>query len=536
MKIKSIILILSALTLYLNSISQSEFNYQLSLVPVDFVNLPGLHSYAYAQHDDLWLIIGGRKDGLHARQPFNAFPALQNNTDIYVIDVLNKIFWTASVNSLPTSLREQLQSTNMNFHQDNDTLYIIGGYGYSQTSNNHITYPYLTSVSVSGLINAIQNAQPISSFFKQTQDANFAVTGGHLQKLNNLFYLVGGHRFDGRYNPMGNPSYTQSYTNQIRKFSINNSGFQPSFSNYSAITDPVHLRRRDYNLAPQVFPNGELGMTIFSGVFQINVDLPFLYPVDIKETEYTPVTTFNQYLSNYHSSVATLYDSVSNCMHNIFFGGMSRYYYQNNTLIQDDQVPFVKTISRVTRKADGELIEYQMPVEMPGLRGSSAEFIPNLTLPHYENEVIKLSQISQNTFKIGYIYGGILSPTLNPFSNNQTSTTAADNKIYEVWLIKTTVNTPEFQVNGKNPYDVEIFPNPIGSNVSMKFTLQNTTDVSYILVNNLGQIIEKSENKKFDPGTHQKKINIDSEKSTEKVILTVIFDNKYYVTKNLLKR
>jgi hypothetical protein len=29
-------------------------------------------------------------------------------------------------------------------------------------------------------------------------------------------------------------------------------------------------------------------------------------------------------------------------MHNLFFGGISQYYYNNGTLIQDDTVPFVK--------------------------------------------------------------------------------------------------------------------------------------------------------------------------------------------------
>ncbi|MCE1201519.1 MAG: hypothetical protein LWX09_05420 [Bacteroidia bacterium] len=409
---KSSVLLIILFTIYGNVISQDSFNYQLSLVPVTIPSLPGLHSYAHAQSNGKWLIIGGRKDGLHARQPFNAFPALQNNTDIYVVDIAGNQYWTASVNTLPATLKEQLQSTNMNFYQDNDTLYIIGGYGFSPTANNHITFPYLTAVNVSGLINAIQNAQPINPYFKQIQDANFAVTGGHLKKLNDRFYLVGGHRFDGRYNSMGNPTYTQSYTNQIRKFSINNSGNQLSYSNYTTVTDPVHLRRRDYNLAAQVFPDGELGMTIFSGVFQLNADLPFLYPVDINESGHIPVTTFNQYLSNYHSPVATLYDSANNNMHTIFFGGMSQYYYQNNTLVQDDQVPFVKTISRVSRNAQGQLNEYRMPVEMPSLKGASAEFIPNLALPHYENKVLKLNEIDQTSFMIGHIYGGISSTTM----------------------------------------------------------------------------------------------------------------------------
>lgn len=529
------ILLLCILTLSLSAYGQSNFNYELSLVPVNVTNLSGLHSYAFAQYNGKWLIIGGRKDGLHARQPFNAFPSSQNNTDIYVVDVANNQLWTSSVNSLPTGLKEQLQSTNMNFYQDDDTLYIIGGYGFSVTSNDHITYPFLTSINVSGLMSAIENNQPITSHFKQIQDNVFKVTGGHLKKLNGLFYLVGGHLFDGRYNPMGNPTFTQEYTNQIRKFALDNSGSQLSYNNYSTITDPVHLRRRDYNLLPQIFPNGEQGLTISSGVFQINADLPFLYPVDITENGHTPITSFNQYLSNYHSPVACMYDAQNNNMHSIFFGGMSQYYYQNGTLIQDNQVPFVKTISRLTRDNDGNLTEYQMPIEMPALKGSSAEFIPNFNLPHYSNKVFKLNDITQNTFMIGHIFGGISSPSLNPFANNQTNTTSADNTIYEVWLTVNPLSINEFKIDGKNPYQIEVFPNPFKNDFTVKFKMESSAKISYFLTNNLGQIIQKTDNKLYPNGNNEIKIDLLKSSANEIMFLTVVFDNKYYVTKKLIQ-
>lgn len=87
-------------------------------------------------------------------------------------------------------------------------------------------------------------------------------------------------------------------------------------------------------------------------------------------------------------------------MHSLFFGGMSQFYYRNDTLIEDSLVPFVKTISRLTRDGNGNLTEYLMPTEMPSLQGSSAEFILNSELPHYPSKIIKLNEITQNTFMI----------------------------------------------------------------------------------------------------------------------------------------
>jgi hypothetical protein len=513
--------------------AQNDFNYSLELNPVTISGLPGLHSFAFGQSDGKWLIVGGRLDGLHARQPFNAFPASNNNTSLYVVDKVTQQSWSVSLSSLPTGIKEQLQSTNMNFHQDGSTLYIIGGYAFSASANDHITFDKLTAIDVPNLINAIINNAPITNYFKQTSNSIFAVTGGQLGKINDVFYLIGGHRFDGRYNPMGNPTFTQTYTNQIRKFTIDNSGNQLSFSLIEQITDPIHLHRRDYNLMPQVFPDGELGFTISSGVFQINQDLPFLYPVDIKASGHIPQTSFNQYLSHYHCGKVGLFEAEANQMHNLFFGGMSQYYYNGTTLVQDNLVPFVKTISRVTRSADGSLNEYKLPIEMPLLNGAGAEFIPNLSLPTYSNEVIQLDEIVNDEFVIGHLVGGISSSSLNPFSVNQTNTTSANPTVYEVKLIK----EPSMSIavkNSQNPISFAIAPNPIkGSELDMEFEVPYEADLSYFITSLDGKILSEGEITDFQSGKNTMQFVL-PQKMTATFIITLIFDNKFYSSQKVM--
>lgn len=516
-----------------SAFSQATFDYQLQLNPITVSGLPGLHSFAFAQHNGKWVIIGGRTDGIHARQPFNAFPSSSNNTIIYVVDIATQQVWSSSVTSLATGLKEQLQSTNMNFFQDNETLYIIGGYGFSATANDHITFDKLTAVDVPNLINDVVNGTSIATNFKQIQNTNFAVNGGHLAKIGTTFYLVGGHRFDGRYNPMNNPTFTQTYTNGIRKFDIDNSGTQLSISNYQVITDAVHLHRRDYNLVPQIFPDGSEGYTISSGVFQINVDLPFLYPVDIKESGYFPQTNFNQYLSNYHSGISALYEANSNKMHSLFYGGISQYYYNGTTLVQDNSVPFVNTISRVTRTADGNLQEFQLPETMPALKGASAEFIVNESLPHYNNDVIKLDDITSNDFVIGHIVGGLQSPTINPFTVNQTSTTSANATVYEVRLIR---NQPlgVQEIDGKNPFSMTVSPNPTqDKKVRIEFNMPYITSIDYFISSIDGKIIDDGEIQDTKVGNNVMNFEIDTT-SSQTVIITFIFDNKFYVSRKVV--
>jgi len=531
---KKYLLILIVLLSSKTTFAQNTFPYNVVLTPVTVPNLPGLHSYAFGQHAGKWLIIGGRKDGIHARQPNSSFPNAQNNLDIYVVDIATQQSWSASLNVLPTGIKEQLQSTNMNFHQDGNSIYIIGGYCFSATANDHITFDKLTAVDVPNLITAIVAGSTITPYFKQISDPIFQNTGGQLGKIGSEFYLVGGQIFTGRYNPMNGPSFVQSYISKIQKFTIDNSGTQLSFSNYSQVTDAMHLHRRDYNLVPQVFPNAEEGYTISSGVFQINADLPFLYPVDVKSSGYFPQTQFNQYLSNYHSGKVGIFDQTNNRMHSLFFGGISQYYYNGTTLVQDDTVPFVKTISRTTRHADGNLTEHNFPVEMPNLKGAGAEFIPNSNLPHFTNEVIKLNDILATEFVVGHLFGGIQSPTNSPFTNNTTGTTSADPTVYEVKLVydpSLNVST----IDGANKFSFSVSPNPTKNNsVRVHFNLPYVAVLDYFITSIDGKMLDNGEIDGLKVGENA--MNFSLENANEKmVIITFIFDNKFYKSEKIIR-
>lgn len=526
--------LLAFLSLFFSAHSQLEFDYTVELEPVSVSGLVGLHSYAFAQHEGKWLIIGGRRDGIHARQPFNAFPENQNNKELFVVDPQTGELWTGQLNTLPTGIFEQLQSTNMNFYQDADTLYIIGGYSFSVTADDHITHPKLTSIVVSATIDAIINGSSFATNFKQISDDTFANTGAQMGKIGDFFYLIGGHRFDGRYNPMNNPTFTQTYHTKIQKFKLNNSGSQLSFSDYSADTDPVNLRRRDYNLLPQIYPDGAEGYMISSGVFQQDTDLPFLYPVDITHDGYTPVPTFNQYLSHYHGAKVATYDTELNETHNLFFGGMSQYYYENGELIQDDLVPFVKTISRVSRGADGTLQEFLMPIEMPGLQGAGSEFIPNMEVPYTSKKVLLLNNLTEDTTIIGYIFGGIQTASLNPFSNNQTNTTSADPTIYAVKLIKSE-ELGVIEIDGSNPFSISVFPNPASTEITVTVDMTNATNARYLIHSIDGKLVQKGRFKQLKPGVNSETIELDTSIEPQMLNLTVVIDGKFFLNEKIIK-
>jgi len=119
---------------------------------------------------------------------------------------------------------------------------------------------------------------------------------------------------------------------------------------------------------------------------------------------------------------------------------------------------------------------------------------------------------------------------------NQTSTTSADNTIYEVWLTADPVSITEYEIDGSNPYQIELFPNPFENDVMVRFNLKDATNVSYFMTNNLGQIVLQSDNRNYPDGAHELQLNLSKSTSNELLYLTVVFDNKYFTTKKLLRK
>lgn len=514
--------------------AQADFPYTLRLTPYPITDLDGIHSFAHAQHGGHWLLLGGRRDGLHARQPFNAFPLAHNNTTIQVVEPATKTVWTADVAALPTSIREQMQATNMQYFQDGDQLIVVGGYAFSPSANDHITFPYLTVVDIPGLVDAIKAGQPINDYFQQITNDAMAVTGGVLGKIGDTYYLVGGHRFDGRYNPMGHATYVQTYTDAIRTFTLDTDGAAPVIGDYTTISDPVHLHRRDYNLLPQVYPDGSLGYTMFSGVFQINQDLPFLYPIDVTAEGYQPVTDFNQYLANYHSAHVPLYDAGQNAMHNLFFGGISQYYYVDGVLIQDNNVPFVKTISRVSRSADGTLLEAVLPLEMPGYLGASAEFLMNETLSVTPNGIIELAEVAADSFVIGYVVGGLDSPDRNPFSVNNTGVTSAATTVFQVSLVKNASTPTTAVAGGYHGFTFTASPNPSrGGLVKITAQLPEAGTLDIFLMDTLGRIVLNRQEQTLTDGKTRLSLPVDNPTAGLHTI-TMVLNGRYVASSKII--
>lgn len=470
---------------------QSYFQVRFDTLPIP--NMPRLHSFAYAVQDGKWLLIGGRQDGVHPK--YGGFDTPNANQNIWVVDPQTTQVWQRSIAELPDTLQEQLRSANMEFLQMDAQLLFIGGYGYSDRAKDHRTYPYLTLIDVPGVVRSVVEGSPLLPHFQQIRDTFFAVTGAQLQHLQDTFYLIGGHRFDGIYSANSdNP--TQRYTDAIRKFALSTGSGQRSVTYKQERVDQLNLHRRDYNLSQHIFQDGSLGLMAFSGVFQPGLALaPFLNIVGIRSEGHTPVNGFSQLLANYHCARIPLYSKGRNQMHTLFFGGMSGYWLDaRDSLMKDGRLPFVKTASRVTRLADGSYEEVAFDAELPFYTGTGAEFIRAADAPLYQHEIIDFDQLKTGSHLLGYIVGGIVTPgsQRNPFSSNVAVLTSANPLVLRVYLEKDVRSSTNPKALTERYQLVEnIFPNPTSTHWQVQLQLPKSGHLRGVLQDAAGRIVQR---------------------------------------------
>jgi hypothetical protein len=219
------------------------------------------------------------------------------------------------------------------------------------------------------------------------------------------------------------------------------------------------------------------------------------------------------------------------CTH-FFFGGIAQYFDDNGTLTRDNNVPFVNTIARVTRKSDGSMAEFKLPVTLPGLLGAGSEYIPLETIPVFSNGVLKLDEISNDTTLIGYIYGGISSSAPNLFFTNTGTQSNASSQIFKVSLIKNkTTKTHDLNSQSIGTFQMQIFPNPNPGAFEIYFNIKKIAPVHLTISDISGKVLVNQEIKDIRLGKNTYKQSIEH---TNKIILVTLTNGTEKATQKVI--
>lgn len=445
----------------------------LEFEPVIGETVPGYHSFAFATYGSKWLIIGGRTNGLHGLNSNSNFETEYANNNIIVIDTTDWQWSTASLNPLPMNFADPLRSTNMQYIQKNDTLFMVGGYGWDSTNYMFTTFPYLIAIPVPQMINAVESGDSIKPLIRMYLDSSMAVAGGEMEYMDGHYYIVGGHKFEGRYSDQNNGLFTQTYTNSIRQFDIyNDIVFAPI--NNTELVDTNNLHRRDLNVVRMAF-NDTAHLVILGGVFRKDKALPFTKPLVYNGLSLDTIVYGDQQYNQYTSAHFVIQQDENNAGV-VLLGGMGTH---NHQFQYDSLVPFVKSI--VTERFYystnfndyNQIGEYYVPDTMPGFLGTNAIFVPGTVLPTDSLGAYNLYDLPVMEYEprkfAGYLFGGIRGTA----PNNAVS--SANDTIYRVYF------------KGKNTLGVEeipnaltlknLYPNPAGNATTLQMDLKKPQTV-----------------------------------------------------------
>ena len=96
----------------------------------------GIQSFAFGQHDGKMVDSRWWVDGFTQATALCFIDLAGHNNQLIVVDPVEKNHG-ASLTGREAEIREQLSSTNMEFIQEGNILYCLGGYGYSQLQQDH---------------------------------------------------------------------------------------------------------------------------------------------------------------------------------------------------------------------------------------------------------------------------------------------------------------------------------------------------------------------------------------------------------------
>ena len=174
-----------------------------------------------------------------------------------------------------------------------------------------------------------------------------------------------------------------------------------------------------------------------------------------------------------------------------------------NDLIIDKKIPFVNTISKVTRYDNDSLAEFKLPLEMPALLGTGAEFFLNDSVAHYDDDIIKLNSfILEEKVLVGWIYGGIESNEANIFIQNDGSMSKASSDLWKVYLTKIPkVMTREKKVFNEL-YSLKVFPNPFEDYLTIELISRFKGEGRITIIDGRGALIREF-NEQIHPGRNR---------------------------------
>jgi len=391
---------------------------KVTLKPFEIEGMPAIHSFAYAQSGDKYILIGGRI----------GVPISQLNYSIFVIDPTTNSIWEKSLESLNIKIncQEHLASSHAAYTQVGNFLYLAGGLGFVEDREGFGNFPYLTRIDIKELISVIIENKESEGVFLQIENNEFRNMGGSLLYLDSLFYLVGGKKTEGSFNENGKLQIEERSMESFLEFTLMESDNSISIDRIEHNSYGENFNSSKLKVLTQVYPGDQNG-------FQLIQNNVLTKKINQQTYSYQSSTILNESpLKNipyFHSTIVPFFMEDDQSMHSIIMGGCVDYlcsqeeFYSNN-LIGESQ--------HVKRDIDGYLTIEYLYFEEVLMEGRDAVF---MSLANPTGSVRRLDKLNYEEKLIGYIVGGSLAPSPMFFEDGSVLD-GASNQLFKVFLSK----------------------------------------------------------------------------------------------------
>ena len=242
-------LVLTNLIAFFSLSISAQTVYELPINAIDlYPTLEDMYGYAVGKVDQYYLVFGGSIRSDASEQYQYDFP----NLEILMIDTNMKRASAFTNGNLEGSLGEQMSATGLSYYQEGSTLYLLGGYGFSESNNQFITFPYITAIDLDATIKALKSGEnPVANFY-QICDERIAIFDGVLDYNGDEFFLMNGkHAYKLR--PFANDAeyIEESHKGEARTFKISKDGEQLKIDNFQNWYDMDGLREYYGPLLPE---------------------------------------------------------------------------------------------------------------------------------------------------------------------------------------------------------------------------------------------------------------------------------------------
>lgn len=117
------------------------------------------------------------------------------NCDVVILDYQSQKTYILPLSYFPPFIDDQFAGVNHCFTMDNDTAYIMGGYGYDLAEGFETTFPTLTIFPVKTLIDSVVQHKDYLKLFQVLEtDNRLAIMEGNLVRIGQYLLVYNGRR------------------------------------------------------------------------------------------------------------------------------------------------------------------------------------------------------------------------------------------------------------------------------------------------------------------------------------------------------